>query len=157
MYRILGGKNRMAYYRCTGHGPQRKGCGYMILMSEADDEVMAQMLSDSGRHVERVFIPGDNKSDEIARLRERGAELFRTGDYAGAAECATQATELENAPRRKPEWKTVRTSQSEGEYFASLDPAQQREYLATLKIVLPFRGMARDLRMRPGDEDPWFS
>jgi DNA invertase Pin-like site-specific DNA recombinase len=122
------------YYRCYGHGAQRKGCGFMILMSELDEIVTESMLGNQQPHSERVFIAGDDQSDEIAKLRERGAELFRTGDYAAAAECATQATELESAPRVRPHWEDRVTDQTEAEYFAGMDLGQRREYLMSHRI-----------------------
>jgi DNA invertase Pin-like site-specific DNA recombinase len=137
MYRVYGGygEARKPYYRCTGHGPQRKGCGFMIPVSELDEWVIDGILDNHDWHTDRVFIAGDDQSDKIAKLRERGADLFRQGDYAGAAECGRQATELETAPRVKPHWDTVITDQSEADYFAAMDLSQRREYLASLRVV----------------------
>ena len=70
MYRVYGGygENRQPYYRCTGHGPQRKGCGFMITVAEADDIVTGDMLQDENEHEDREFVPGDDKSDPIPRV-----------------------------------------------------------------------------------------
>lgn len=152
MHRVLATEDRAGYYRCYGHGPQRKGCGFMILVSEADDDLTAVMLADGDWHKERVFVAGDDRSDDIAKLRERGADLFRDGDYAGAAECGRQATELESAPRVRPHWETTETNLTEGEYFKALDPSQRREYLASREIILSRDSVRIGLH---GRKDPW--
>jgi site-specific DNA recombinase len=47
MYRVYSGNGeaRKPCYRCTGHGPQRKGCGFMIETSQLDEWVTDGMLS----------------------------------------------------------------------------------------------------------------
>ena len=136
MYRVYGGygEARKPYYRCTGHGPQRKGCGFMIPVDELDDVVTESILTSPAWHSERVFIAGDDQSDQIAKLRERGAEAMRQGDYQSATEAMRQAEELETAPRVKPHWQTVITEQSEADYFRAMDASQRRGYLAAMEI-----------------------
>ena len=75
MYRIFTGKGRVPYYRCTGHGPQRKGCGFMIAVSEADQRFTKKMLSKDDPHYDRVLIAGDDHADKIAELIERSGTL----------------------------------------------------------------------------------
>jgi DNA invertase Pin-like site-specific DNA recombinase len=133
LQRIFVGKapNRMAYYRCTGHGPQRKGCGAkMIPVKDLDEAVIQAITSDDSQHEEYEFIPGDDRSEEIARLRERGAAAMRQGDYRAATEAMRQAEQLEALPRVAPHWERQITDISEGDYFLGLDPADWREYIA---------------------------
>jgi hypothetical protein len=96
-----------------------------------------------------VFVAGDDRSDEIFKLRERGADLFRQGDYAGAAECGRQAAELETAPRILPHRETVITDQSEADYFGAMDLDQRREYLLSLRIIATREGV----RVEPREYD----
>jgi DNA invertase Pin-like site-specific DNA recombinase len=154
MYRVYGGygKNRQPYYRCSGHGPQRKGCGFMITVGEADASVTSVMLDDGKPHPERVFIPGDDKSDEIAKLRERGASAMREGNYTVATDCMGKAAELESLPRVKPHWEISETDQAEGDFFGSLDLDQRRDYLVSRDVVLSRARVVISLR---GLEDPW--
>jgi DNA invertase Pin-like site-specific DNA recombinase len=122
-------------YRCTGRGPQRKGCGCMVPLSVLDELVTDEVLSARRRmHTERVFIPGDDRSDEIAREREKAAEAARKGDYAAMAEAAQRAAEMEAQPRTAAHWDERVTGLSEADHFASLTPAERRGYLARSQV-----------------------
>jgi DNA invertase Pin-like site-specific DNA recombinase len=122
---------RMEYYRCSGHGPQHKGCGArMIQVKALNAAVLEEMFSYDMPHEDYVFIPGDDRSEQIAKLRERGAEAMRKGDYSAATEVMQQAEQLEALPRVAPHWERQVTDQSEAEFFMSLDPADWREYIA---------------------------
>lgn len=109
-------------------------------------------------HIDRVFIPGDDRSDEIGRLREQGAEAMKQGDYPGATDCMQQAEKLEALPRIAPHWRDVYTCHvcgtvkdiepcavsghaflTEGEFFASLDTDGRRRELAENWIVSAHR------------------
>jgi hypothetical protein len=133
MYRI---KTWGGYaYRCTGAGPQRKGCGNMIPVDDLDQRVTAAMLSLSGvDHMEQVFIPGDNRSDAILRLRLSGSEAFLKGDYAAANEAGRQAAEMESQPRVAPHWESRETGATVAERFTSLSGAERREDLLSYEI-----------------------
>lgn len=132
MFRVLTGRKnqKRPYYRCTGKGPQRHGCGNMVHMPDLDTRVIEAMMADHmNKHVERVFIAGDDVSDQIGKLRESGAEAMRKGDYATAMRDMHKATELEAQPRIQPRWETRETDQTQGDYFGSLDVDGQREEL----------------------------
>jgi DNA invertase Pin-like site-specific DNA recombinase len=119
------------YYRCHGSGPQRHGCGNMIPLAELDDTVTEAMESNHVNiYVDRIFIPGDDRSDEIGRLRESGAEAMKRGDYGAATDAMRKASELEDLPRIAPHWEELETDQTEGEHFVSLTPEERREELA---------------------------
>jgi DNA invertase Pin-like site-specific DNA recombinase len=161
MYRLVGrsGNRKVTYYRCHGRGPQSKGCGNMILLAELDALVIEAMEADQmDPHADRVFIPGDDRSDEIGRLRDQGAEAMKCGDYAAATECMRQAEKLEASPRVAPHWERLYTCYTcgtvkeeapcvvaghvlltESEYFASLDTDGRRRELAENWIVSAYR------------------
>jgi DNA invertase Pin-like site-specific DNA recombinase len=129
MYRI--NARGFWYYRCHGKGPQRHGCGNMIPLKELDARVTEVMEADHmNMHVTRLFIPGDQRSDEIGKLREKGAEAMKQGDYGTATECMQEAARLEALPRIPPHWEEIKTGQTEGEFFAELDTAGRRRELA---------------------------
>jgi DNA invertase Pin-like site-specific DNA recombinase len=127
--------SRKAYFRCAGHGPQRKGCGgNMVPVADLDAVVTDAVLAARRKHIDRSFVPGDDRSDEIARLRERGSEALRKGDYNAATAAMREAAEMESQPRVAPHWETRETEQSEADYFASLNQDQQRDYFARCEI-----------------------
>jgi hypothetical protein len=138
MYRT--GIRQGSKYRCYGTGPQRKGCGNGISVAELDARVIDSMESDhTNMHVDRVFIPGDDRSDEIGKLREKGAEAMKRGDYTAATDCMRQAEEMEALPRIAPHWEEVKSDQTESDYFMSLDMAGRRRELAENWIVSAHR------------------
>jgi DNA invertase Pin-like site-specific DNA recombinase len=137
MYRIFVGKdeNRTAYYRCTGRGPQRKGCGNMVPLEWLDETVIEAMLADQmNKHYERVFVAGDDRSDEIGKLREAAMDAYRKGDKARFTELDAEADQLAMLPSVPPHWEEHKTGQTEGDWFASLDDSQRREALRDIAI-----------------------
>jgi DNA invertase Pin-like site-specific DNA recombinase len=142
MYRVYTGKNqnRVPWYRCTGRGPQRKGCGFMRRCDELDATVLELMLADDGtEHYERVFIPGDDRSDEIGRLRESAMSAYRKGDKAQFLELDAQADELASLPLVAPRWENKPTGRTEALYFALLDTDARRQELARRWAVVASR------------------
>ena len=127
MYRV--NARGKLYYRCTGSGPQRKGCGNMVPLAELDAIVIESMTSDHmNMHVERVFIAGDDRSD-VARLRKAAMEAYERGDKARFMELDAQADALDT-PAIPPHWETRETEQTAGEHFAALDNDARRSELA---------------------------
>jgi DNA invertase Pin-like site-specific DNA recombinase len=145
MYRISDGRGYW-YYRCHGRGPQCKGCGNMIPLAELDATVIEAREADHvNKHVDRVFIPGDDRNDEIGKLREQGAEAMKRGDYSAATDFMRQAEELEGLPRIAPHWEERRTDQYEGDYFAGLEPDGRRDELARNWAVSAYRDSAGEI------------
>jgi DNA invertase Pin-like site-specific DNA recombinase len=131
MYRIFTGKDRQAYYRCTGSGPQRKGCGNMIPVAELDEIVIDAMLADlMNDHVERVFIPGNDRSGEIGKLRQQAMDAYASGDKSRFLTLDAQADELAALPSVAPHWEDKETGLKMGEHFATLDAAGRREEIS---------------------------
>jgi len=72
MYRIIcgsGNQARVAYYRCAGRGPQRKGCGNMVRCDVLDGIVSARMSGDKRDIMRDVLVPGHDHSAEIEEIR----------------------------------------------------------------------------------------
>ena len=135
MQRVYVGKdtNRKAYYRCTGHGPQRKGCGApMVPCAELDTLVTYFMLQNSKMHVELEFVAGDDRADQIEALK---LSLDKVSSRQESNEIWDQIEALESMPSVAPHWEPRETGQTEGQYFASLDSDGQRKHLASFDIL----------------------
>lgn len=133
MYRVMAGgqSNRTPYFRCTGRGPQRKGCGNMVPLEATVDRLVSTMSRDTtDMHVDRVFIAGDDRSDEVGRLREAAMTAYRRGDKKRFSELDMQADALDALPAVRPHWQDIETDQNEGAYFRNLDNDGIRDYLA---------------------------
>jgi hypothetical protein len=128
------------YYRCTGRGPQRKGCGNMVPLAELDESVTEAMTSDHmNMHHECVFIAGDDRSDQVGKLREQAADAYREGDKARFMELDAQADELAALPSIAPHWETRETPLTEGQHFACLGAAERRTELSQHWEVSAYR------------------
>lgn len=135
MYRVAvnGG---YTYYRCSGDGPQRKGCGApYIPVSDLETVVTDAKASDLMPHYERVFIAGDTLSDEIAAIAQRGSDAMLRGDLTEAQACMATMAELRSQPRVAPHWESRETGMTEADYFASLTRDERREYLSRSEII----------------------
>jgi site-specific DNA recombinase len=129
MYRVIAEGH--AYYRCTGRGPRRRGCGNRVRLAELDQLVITEMCSDHmNMHTERVFIPGDTSADDVARLRELAMDAYRAGDKAKFMELDAQAEELASQGGRESRWIERETGETRGEHFASLSLSERREELS---------------------------
>lgn len=137
MYRVMprAAEGPLPYYRCTGHGPQRKGCGSMVRAAELDARVRDIIGTMDKPHIDRVFVPGDDNSDRIAKAQERGAAAMRAGNYQAAMEAMREAEQIEAEPRTAARWDMRETGQTEAEFFAGLDLDGQREYLARWDVL----------------------
>ncbi|HYB88244.1 MAG TPA: hypothetical protein VEC76_15405 [Streptosporangiaceae bacterium] len=128
-------------------------------MAELDASIIEGMETDHANpHVYSEFVAGDNLSDEIGKVRERGAEAMKQGDYSGAKDFMRQAEELEAGPRIAPHFEDGFECHecgrvkdmvpcltkghklvTEGEYFAGLDTDGRRDELAQNWIVSAYR------------------
>jgi DNA invertase Pin-like site-specific DNA recombinase len=136
MYRVFAGKSRTPYMRCTGHGPGRQGCGApMVPLADLEAEVIGSMADNHLPHLERVFVPGDDRSDEISRHRADATEAISRGDYEAATAAMQSAAKLESAPRVAPHWELRVSDQSEADWFEGLDPDGRRAALADYEIT----------------------
>jgi site-specific DNA recombinase len=137
MYRIYGGygEARQPYYRCTGSGPRRTGCGNMFPLAELDDIVTEAMVGDLFTdHVEQKFIPGNDRSGEIGKLRGQAMDAYASGDKARFLKLDAQADELAAIPSVGPHWESRKTGLSVGEHFDGLDAAGRREYVSHFDV-----------------------
>lgn len=155
MYRVMAGgeSNRTPYFRCTGRGPQRKGCGNMVPLEATVDRLVSTMSRDTtDMHVDRVFIAGDDRSDEVGRLREAAMTAYRRGDKKRFSELDMQADALDVLPAERPHWTDQETGQNEGEYFRNLSNDGIRDYLAA-RFAVSVRKSGDDIVISVGARD----
>ncbi len=70
------GSGTLTYYRCTGTGSQRKGCGNMVRMEVADAAVNEIMATTFRVPVKRlILVKGSDSQDELDEIRYRIREL----------------------------------------------------------------------------------
>ena len=87
MNRIAGGShrdNKTLYYRCSGNGAQRKGCGNMVHYDRLESMVAVRVLAwDDEPHQIRNWVPGKNWDAELEWTADSIRELDPLAeDYA---------------------------------------------------------------------------
>ena len=81
--RLLGG--RAEYYRCYGRGPQRQGCGNMVLMAAVDEAVNKIVAETFAKPITEItLIKGHDWEDEIEAVRTSGPSLPTMTTTTGA-------------------------------------------------------------------------
>ena len=68
--------DKLTYYRCTGTGSQRKGCGNMVRLEVSDAAVNEIMATTFRVPVKRlILVKGSDHQDELEEIRYRIREL----------------------------------------------------------------------------------
>jgi hypothetical protein len=138
MYRIFSGPEgyKTAYYRCTGKGPLRKGCGTkLIKVTDLEECLDDAMLSDTRPYREPVFVPGDDNAERLAAINERIAVAARQGDYALIGELTAQAKVIDSQPHRKSRTELRDTGLTIGKKWESLTTRDERRaFLVTARV-----------------------
>jgi site-specific DNA recombinase len=135
--------NSFAYYRCVGTWPERKGCGNMVGLAALDKLVIDKISTSDEPHKEWRLVAGENYDVELAQVeldldalpKRRLSRVEEDAERARLREEQDRLLDL-NKHARPDEWKEVETGQTEGEYFAGLDPEQQRPYLIARYRIL---------------------
>ena len=90
---------------------------------------------DTRKHTERVFVPGDDRADQISRLRDQGAEAMRQGDYERATQRMQDAAELEKQPSHGLTGDEEKIGHHQGPVFREPGQRPRREYLKAWRPV----------------------
>ena len=158
MYRIFcgTGKWQTPYMRCSGHGAQRKGCGApMIPMADFEDNVLTAMLDDPNPYKARVFIPGDDNSEQIGKLRQAAMNAYIKDDRAEFERLDAETKALEDEVTIVPHWDELYSCEvcgpvkdeapcivqghhlaTRGEHFDSLNFDERREELRQYWLII---------------------
>jgi hypothetical protein len=138
MHRIYSGpgKYKRGYYRCTGKGPNRKGCGApMVLCSELDEFFTDLFSKDTRPYTVPVYHPAEDNTTDLAAITKEIARASAARDYVKLGELAVKAKELEDSPV-KAGWTEERdTGMTRAEYFESCDVEGRRKFLAGWLIL----------------------
>jgi hypothetical protein len=156
MFRLAAGKKKILKYRCYGRGPQREGCGNLVLLERLDTRVVVYMLTQNDKlHSVKKWVEGESYDDEISNVKQRIRELTEAERFAELPplydKLAALREKQESATKGHYETFYVRKSDgslvsedehlnylddllTEGECFFNLDDAERREYLKTLDV-----------------------
>jgi DNA invertase Pin-like site-specific DNA recombinase len=135
MYRV----NRK-WYRCTGKGAQRAGCGAPMLPIETLDNLVLNFTEywDSREYASQRFVSGNDAGARLDSLRAEMAEAVRLAPSEKltgiVADYSTRIAELEAEGSIQPHWEDVSTGETEGEHLRSMGLDGQRDYLARKEI-----------------------
>lgn len=133
--RVRHGDRTRFYYRCTGRGPQRKGCGNMVPLEVVDKLVILwHILSQTVPHLERTWVEGSNWDDEISNIKYTMREAVDSESFDELPALQAKLAELRSRESTPGHYEMTDTGITEAEYFTSLDAGQRREYLAKRDI-----------------------
>jgi DNA invertase Pin-like site-specific DNA recombinase len=138
MYRIITGKagNKIAYYRCTGRGSQRKGCGNMVRLDFADktvDDDMCSALADEPVTIQRL-VPGHDHSAELAELRFAMRQLSLRDlpwdqEDAERSRLRTEYDRIAALPSVPDRVEKIPTGRTMGQEWEACPPAERASWL----------------------------
>jgi len=137
MYRVMAGRAtcRTAYYRCSGRGAARKGCGNMVRCELADAAVskIAARRFWVLKETERTLIPGTNYEAELAEVDYELQHLSRdlpAADYiAEVTRLMAERDRLSARPSVPDRWEVTETGRTYDQLWEALDPAERGPWL----------------------------
>lgn len=148
------------YYRCTGRGRARRGCGYMVPVAEVDrlmNDAMAGILAPVLRPVFHPATGHQVELDDVAQaLRDLPARgLDEDAEDAERARLRAERRRLSDLPAR-PAWtEYVPTGQTYGDKWLKADQAERRTWLRdadfSLYVCKPADIDAHIIPPAPGD------
>lgn len=141
MYRVYAPykDRKVALYRCTGSGPQRRGCGAPMIPCDLLDSIVLNLSAywDERPYVAQRFVAGDDNGAKIEELKSR---LNDAQTRAETNALWDEIEALEALGSVAPHWEPVETDMTEGDHLRSLDLDGQRAYLARKDIRAWKRG-----------------
>jgi DNA invertase Pin-like site-specific DNA recombinase len=140
MYRIDTSRPFGGYYRCTGLGAQRKGCGAPLIRVDVLDSLVLGFTEywDNQPYKSQRFVSGNDAGVRLEALRTEMSEALRHAAAdkipAVAADYGTRIAALEAEGSILPHWEDVVSDLTEGQHLRSLELDGQREYLGRKDI-----------------------
>lgn len=122
------------YYRCAGHYPENKGCGFMVDLAATDEAAIVILSTSEEPRTELELVKGVNHAEELAqvRLAIRDLATLELSDeehdrrLKELRKRRDELKDMENIPDR---WEPVDTGLTVGKYFISLDHEGQRQMI----------------------------
>ena len=137
MYRIPAsrGSGRKLFYRCTGRGPQRKGCGNMVPL-EATDQIVVfvSFVSNTRPYRTQQWVEGQNWDDEISNAKQDLREAVDAERWADLPALTAKVDELRSRESVPGHYEYADTGKTIHEHFLELDDEGRREFLAQSDI-----------------------
>jgi DNA invertase Pin-like site-specific DNA recombinase len=137
MYRLFAGKpgKKRHYYRCSGSGPQRKGCGNMVRLEPAETVVAVRIFMTSTEpHQIRHWVEGTNWNADIADVKQDMREAIDAERFSELASLQAKLEDYRGRDTVPGHYELTDTGMTVGDYFDSLDNEGKREYLKTRDI-----------------------
>ena len=109
------------------------------------------------RHMEKIFVPSIDSESVLKDLGRRIAEAAALGDFDAVADLNAQAKAASQQVASRPHYDLKDSGMTKGEYFSSLGPSEQSEYLKEYIIVASYDGervTAGEVIMSEGDGTP---
>lgn len=123
------------FYRCTGRGAQRKGCGNMVSLAATDVIVATRIFMTSTDPYEtREWVDGSNWDDEISNIKQDLREAVDAERFGDIPQLQAQLEDLRGRETVPGHYEYTDTGMTIGDYFDSLDFDGKREYLETRDI-----------------------
>ena len=136
------------YYRCTGRGARRKGCGNMVLLDDMERIVRLWMMVVSDEpYTEPHWIEGTNWESEISDTRQDMREALEAEDFDKLDALKARLEDYRNRKVIKGRMDYEPTGLTKGQHFAGLDDDGKREYLRRYDI--------RALKLSKGQSGGW--
>lgn len=142
------------YYRCTGRGRARKGCGNMVKTEIVDSWVDEQIKTRWATPIiTRRFIPGHNHDAEIADVQYQldhlaSQHLDDDAEDLERMRLRGEKKRLANLPATPDSWVDVQADHTYADEWNDLPNCERAEWLSARGIVVMFakdqRGMTLD-------------
>ena len=123
------------YYRCTGRGPKRKGCGNMVPF-EATEFIVAVRVGMNSTEPYRIktWTEGQNWDAEISEVKQDIREAVEAERFEEMPPLQAKLADLRSRESVPGHYDYEETGQTVGEYFYGLDTDGRREYLKSRDI-----------------------
>jgi len=126
MYRSGNG----SYYRCTGTGPKRRGCGNMIQLDQVEYQAVTHLAADRRKRTITISV-ADSRADRIESARDalQDAMNARPMDAARVAALAAEVAQIEAEAPTGPTSRTIETGETIGQHWQGLGRDERRAWL----------------------------
>jgi DNA invertase Pin-like site-specific DNA recombinase len=123
------------YYRCTGHGPGRKGCGAALIpVGVLNDAVDGIMAADTRTHMTTELIAGDDNDERRSLINEKIKAATEAGNYELLMQLGREAMEI-GPSARKATTRIVPSGTTVGQHWQTLTLAEKRDELLRWTVV----------------------